>query len=333
MRTRPLLAGLGALGVLAACGSTADTSGDDSTAEGYPITVENCDREVTIDAPIERAVVINQPATELVLSLGLADRIESAGVSDTQVIDAVEEDFEKIDKFDEEFPALERVLDVEPDFVYSTFAFTFTAEGIGDQERFDELGVPTYQSPSECGGQDAEQTTELRLDDMYEEIGDIAELFDVQDAGDELVSELRGRAEAATDDLGADDVSLAWWYSSTRAPYMAGCCGAPALMTRAVGATNAFEDQRQLWPEIGWESILDRDPDVLVLADLERGDDGDSAEAKIAFLESDPVASQLTAVKERRYIVLGGTTMDPSIRNVDGIEQIAEGLRDLGLVS
>ncbi len=332
MRTRPLLAGLGALGVLAACGSTADTSGDDSTAEGYPITVENCDREVTIDAPIERAVVINQPATELVLSLGLADRIESVGVSDTQVIDGVKEDFEKVGKFDEEFPALERVLDLEPDFVYSTFAYTFTSEGIGDQERFDELGVPTYQSPSECGGQDAEQTTELSLDDMYEEIGDIAELFDVQDAGDDLVAELRERADAATEDLGAEDVSLAWWYSSTRAPYMAGCCGAPALMTRAVGATNAFEDQRQLWPEIGWESILDRDPDVLVLADLERGDDGDSAEAKIEFLESDPVASQLTAVKERRYIVLGGTTMDPSIRNVDGIEQLAEGLRELGLV-
>ncbi|MBM9464706.1 ABC transporter substrate-binding protein [Aeromicrobium sp. YIM 150415] len=332
MRTRSFVAGVSALGLLAACGSTTDTTDAGTSAEGYPIVVENCDREVTIESPVERAVVINQPATELVLSLGLADRIEAVGVSDSQVIEDVKEDFEKVDKFDEEFPALERVLDVEPDLVYSTFAYTFTSEGIGDQERFDELGVPTYQSPSECGGQDAEQTSELSLDDLYDEIADVAELFDVQDAGDELTTELRDRAEAATEDLGAEDVSLAWWYSSTRTPYMAGCCGAPGLMTRAVGATNAFEDQRQLWPEIGWESILDRDPDVLVLADLERGDDGDSAEAKIAFLESDPVASRLTAVKERRYIILGGTTMDPSIRNVDGIEQIAEGLRDLGLV-
>jgi iron complex transport system substrate-binding protein len=69
-----------------------------------------------------------------------------------------------------------------------------------------------------------------------------------------------------------------------------------------------------------------------VLADLERGGDGDSAEAKIRFLESDPVARQLTAVKEQRYVVLGGTTMDPSIRNVDGIEQLADGLRELGVV-
>lgn len=98
---------------------------------------------------------------------------------------------------------------------------------------------------------------------------------------------------------------------------------------RRRGATNAFADNRQLWPEISWESILDRDPDVLVLADLTRGDDGDSAEAKIRFLESDPVARRLTAVRERRWIVLPGSAMDPSLRNVDAVEALAAGLRDV----
>lgn len=326
---RRVIAALAVLIPLAACSSGGEDDSGESSA-GYPRTVENCDQEVTIEAPIEQAVAINQPATELLLSLGLADRIAAVGVSDSQVIDSVAEDFEQVEKFDDEFPALERVLDLEPDFVYSTFAYTFTGEGIGSREQFGELGVPTYQSPSECGGQDAEQTSELTLDDMYDEIDEVATLFDVEDEGDRLVQDLQKRADEATTDLGVDDVELAWWYSSTRTPYMAGCCGAPGLMTRAVGAKNAFEDESQLWPEIGWETILDRDPDVLVLADLERGDDGDSAEAKIEFLESDPVASQLTAVKNRRYIVLGGTTMDPSIRNVDGIEQLADGLRDLG---
>lgn len=326
---RRVIAALAVLIPLAACSSGGEDDSGASSA-GYPRTVENCDQKVTIEAPIEQAVAINQPATELLLSLGLADRIAAVGVSDSQVIDSVAEDFDQVEKFDDEFPALERVLDLEPDFVYSTFAYTFTGEGIGSREQFGELGVPTYQSPSECGGQDAEQTSELTLDDMYDEIDEVATLFDVEDEGDRLVQDLQKRADEATTDLGVDDVQLAWWYSSTRTPYMAGCCGAPGLMTRAVGAKNAFEDESQLWPEIGWETILDRDPDVLVLADLERGDDGDSAEAKIEFLESDPVASQLTAVKNRRYIVLGGTTMDPSIRNVDGIEQLADGLRDLG---
>jgi hypothetical protein len=70
---------------------------------------------------------------------------------------------------------------------------------------------------------------------------------------------------------------------------------------------------------------------VLVLADLRRGGDGDSAADKIAYLESDPVTSQLTAVREERYIILDSTTMDPSIRNIAGIEQLADGLRELGV--
>ena len=47
----------------------------------------------------------------------------------------------------------------------------------------------------------------------------------------------------------------------------------------AEGARNAFADNRQLWPEISWEAILQRDPDVLVLADLTRGKDGDSVDS------------------------------------------------------
>ncbi|MDT9594953.1 ABC transporter substrate-binding protein [Nocardioides zeae] len=320
-------------GGLAGCSS--DTGGSDAgDAEPYeaPVVVVNCDREVRVEAPVERAVAVNQPAVELLLALGLGDRIASYAMSDDDVLPELEEEREGVEAFDTEFPSFETVLDVEPDLVYTTFDYTFTDEGIAGRDRFEELGVPTYQSPSECSGQEAEQTRALTLEDQWAEIEEVATLFGVRERGDELVSELSARAEEATVDLGAENVTMAWWYAATPAPYMAGCCGAPGLMTRAVGATNAFEDAEQYWPEIGWESVLERDPTVLVLADLGRGGDGDSAAEKIEFLESDPVASRLTAVQEQRYIVLDGTTMDPSIRNVTGIEQLAQGLRDLGLV-
>lgn len=325
----PVLPALLAAGLLAACGS----SPDDSPAADGAVTIDNCGRDVTVDGPPARAVAINQPATELLLSLGLQDRMAAYGVSDHDFLPDLQDRAEGVEALDAEFPGFEALLDLEPDFVYATFAYTFTPEGIAPHAKFDELGIATYQSPSECGGQDAAQSDALTLDDMYDEIGEIAELFGVEDRGDALVEELSARADEASVDLDAEDVTLGWWYAATKSPYMAGCCGAPGLMTRAVGATNAFEQNDQLWPETSWEAILDADPTVLVLADLDRGGDGDSAEAKIDFLESDPVARQLTAVKEKRYIVLDGTTMDPSVRNVDGIEKLAEGLRELGLVS
>ena len=125
-----------------------------------------------------------------------------------------------------------------------------------------DLGVATYQSPSECTGQDAEQSKALTLDDLYDEIDDVATLFDVKDKGVELTESLKDRAATATAALGAENVTLAWWYAATKTPYFAGCCGAPGIMTDAVGAKNAFDDNKQYWPEIGWESVLDRDPTV-----------------------------------------------------------------------
>ncbi len=327
LRLVPVVVAL-ALGA-AACGSESTPEGDERSDAST--SVENCGREVAPDASIERAVAINQPAVELLLSLGLEDRIAAVGMNDP-VLPELAEAASKVTTFDAEFPSFETVLEQDPDLVYTTFNYTFTAEGIADRDRFEDLGVRTYQSPSECGGQEAQQTDALELDDMYAEIGDVATLFGVQERGDELVSSLKARADEAAVDLDAEDVTLGWWYASTKTPYFAGCCGAPGIMTRGVGATNAFEDSDQLWPEVSWESILDRDPTVLVLADLARGGDGDSAADKIAFLESDPVARRLTAVKEKRYVVLEGTTMDPSVRNVQGIEQLADGLRDLGVV-
>ncbi len=316
------------LGV-AGCGSPdrGDDAGDTVEAE----KVINCGIPVSPSEPVERAVAVNQPAVELLLSLGLEDRLAGVALGDDRLLPELEAAASQVYRFDTEFPSFEAVLDHEPDFVYTTFDYTFTDEGIADRVRFTELGIATYQSPSECTGQDAVQDSELTLEDLYAEILEVSTLFDVRDRGDRLVGRLRDRAEAAAGDIDASGVTLAWWYAGTASPYIAGCCGAPGIMTREVGAQNAFRESRQLWPEVGWESILDRDPTVLVLADLTRGGDGDSAEEKIRFLESDPVASRLTAVRNKRYIILEGTTMDPSIRNIAGIEQLAASLRELGV--
>lgn len=312
----------------AACSSG---SGRSDSPEAI-VSLDNCEETVALTAPIERAIAVNQPAVELLLSLGLQDRMAGYAQSDDGVLPHLEAARSQVQPFDTEFPSFESVLDREPDFVYTTFDYTFTSEGIADRKKFADMGVATYQSPSECGGQDAERERGWTLDDLYAEVNEVAELFQVPDKGRELVGQLRTRAGAATTNLDAGEVTLGWWYASTKTPDFAGCCGAPGLMTAAVGATNVFADSKQYWPEVSWESVLDRDPTVLVLADLDRGDDGDSAAAKIKFLESDPVASRLTAVRNKRYIILNGTTMDPSIRNVGGTEELAEGLRTLGVV-
>lgn len=91
-----------------------------------------------------------------------------------------------------------------------------------------------------------------------------------------------------------------------------------------------FADLSEDWPEVSWEALADRDPDVLVLADLSRKRiEGDSLETKKQFLESNPATKNMKAVVEGRYVVMTGSELDPGIREVDAIEKLAAGLKQV----
>ena len=69
---------------LLGCNAEADDPKADSAA-GYPVTVDNCGTEVTFDAPPGRVVTIKSTSTELMLALGLADRIVGTAFADGPV--------------------------------------------------------------------------------------------------------------------------------------------------------------------------------------------------------------------------------------------------------
>lgn len=319
--------------VLTACGQADAPVEQGAAAAGFPITVQNCGRDVVIDTPPQRAVSLNQGSTEILLSLGLADRMVGSATWTDPVRENLAEDNAKVPQLAVNKPSLETVLDAEPDFVSASFAGTLGPGGVADRDQFDSLGVPTYLAPSDCVGKvsvnaDGARTEPFTMDAIYGEIRDLARIFDVPERGEELIAGLEQRMR---DSRLRADADLAYWFSDIRAPYFGGCCGSPGVITDTVGARNIFLDTTEEWPQVSWEVIADRDPDVLVLADLSRRTiDGDALAAKIEFLESNPVTSRLTAVREKRYIVVNGADLNPSIRTVDGTEKVADGLRRLG---
>ena len=322
--------------VLTACSRSEAPVEQDAAAAGFPITVQNCGRDVVIDAPPQRAVSLNQGSTEILLSLGLADRMVGTATWTDPVRENLAEDNATVPQLAVDKPSLETVLDAEPDFVSASFAGTLGPGGVADRDQFESLGVPTYLAPSDCVGKvsvnaDGARTEPFTMDAIYGEIRDLARIFDVTERGEELIAGLEQRMQ---DSRMRADADLAYWFSDIRAPYFGGCCGSPGVITDTVGARNIFVDTTEEWPQVSWEVIADRDPDVLVLADLSRRTiDGDALAAKIEFLESNPVTSRLTAVREKRYIVVNGADLNPSIRTVDGTEKVADGLRRLGFAS
>lgn len=320
--------------LLAGCSQAAGPAASAGGAPGYPLTVQNCGRQVVVDAPPRRAVSLNQGSTEILLSLGLADRMVGTATWTDPVRPDLAADNARVPRLAVNKPSLENVLDTEPDFVTASFGGTLGPGGVADRDQFAALGVPTYLAPSDCEGKtsvngDGARSTPFEMEAIYTEIRDLATIFDVADRGDRLIAQLRRRmAEAAAPHSGVD---MAFWFSDVRAPYFAGCCGSPGVIAGTVGAHNVFADTTDEWPQVSWESVAERDPAVLVLADLSRRTiDGDALETKIEFLESNPLTRGLTAVRHRRYIVVNGADLNPSIRTVDGAEKVAKSLAEFG---
>lgn len=326
--------------LLTACGGgTTNSSADGGDkADGFPLTLKNCGRTVTVKAPPQRAVSVDQGSTEILLSLGLADRLVGTATWSDPVMKGLEKANKGVERISENRPSSEKVLDKEPDFLSASFASTLAKGGVAPREQFEKLGVPTYISPADCigkdnsGGGDGARTAPLTMDSVYTEVRELSQVFGVPERGDALVKKLRARVAKATDGIDGSKASLLYWFSDSKAPYLAGCCGAPGVITRELGAKNVFDDTHDEWPQISWETVADRNPDVLVIGDLSRTmQTAESAEKKIEFLESNPVTRTMDAVKNRRYVLLSGQAMNPTIRTVEGLERVAAGLRDFGL--
>jgi iron complex transport system substrate-binding protein len=321
---------------LAGC-TTATEQSVGAPQDGYPINIENCGREVTVQQRPERIVSLNQGSTEVLLSLGVADRMVGAAGWTDPILPSLEAANAKVERLAEQAPSFESVLAAEPDLVTASLQGTLGPGGVTTPEDLDQLGVPSYMAAIECtkevGNSDGARTSTLEVDAVFSEIRDLATLVGAEDAGETIIAGMRERLDAVSA-ANAEGVSVLYWFANAESPYMAGCCGGPGVITRTLGLTNVFEDSPEDWPQISWETVAQRDPDVLIVGDLTRkSETAETAAAKIAFLESNPVTREMTAVKNKRYIALAGAELNPSIRIVDAMEKVADGLRDHGLTS
>jgi iron complex transport system substrate-binding protein len=311
--------------LLAGCaaGSTAaEPAPAASTATGdYPVTVDNCDTTVTVDAAPERIVTIKSTTTELLLALGLGDRIVGSAFLDGPLpasLKAAGADLNVISDF---VPGQEAVLALTPDFVYGGWESNFSAEGVGERTALADLGIGSYVSPAACKG-DA-MPDPLTFDSVFAEIDEAGALFGVPDAAAELVAEQE--AELAELTPAAGDTTALWYSSGTDTPYVGAGIGAPQMILDAAGLTNIFADVQDTWTSAGWESVVAANPSVIVLVDAE----WNTADSKIATLQANPATAGLDAVRNDRYLIVPFAASEAGIRNVEAAASIIDQLADL----
>jgi iron complex transport system substrate-binding protein len=286
----------------------------------YPLTLDNCGVEVVLDAAPQRVVTIKSTATEMLLALGLGDRIVGVGFQDGPAPEPWTAAAAALPVLSDKLPSQEVVLEAEPSFVYGGWESNFAADGAGERPTLATLGVATYVSPAACR---SIKPAKLTFDEVFAEIGEMGAIFDATPAAEALIAEQRATLAAVTPD--SRGLTALWYSSGTKAPYVGAGSGAPQMMLEALGLENIMAGVDDGWVAASWEAVVDANPDVIVLVDAV----WNSAEQKKKLLAENPITSQLDAVINQRYLIVPFPASEAGIRNVGATADMSAQLSGL----
>lgn len=311
MRPLPFLVGLTVLAV-SSNAAIAQTT--------YPLTVDNCGFAVTLAAAPQRVVTIKSTATEMLLALGLGDRIVGVGFQDGPAPEPWTAAAAALPVLSDKLPSQEVVLEVEPELVYGGWESNFAADGAGERTTLADLGVAGYVSPAACR---SIKPAKLTFDDVFAEVGEIGLMFDATPAAEALVADQKTALAAIAPDTRG--LTALWYSSGTKAPYVGAGSGAPQMMLETLGLDNIMSSVDEGWIAASWEAVVDANPDVIVLVDAA----WNSAEQKKKLLAENPITSKLDAVVNGRYLIVPFPASEASVRNVGATAEMADQLAGL----
>lgn len=314
-------------------------------ATDYPLTLESCGHEITLEQPPKRVVSIGQAPTEILYMLGLADKVAGTALWINPVLEEFADIDANVERLADDAPSYESVVGKKPDLVVSAYEWMIGPAGVvGTPEMFADVGIPSWTLPTECVGKsnqhsmDGARTALFDTELLYDSIATLAQIFDVAERGDELIADLKTREAAAVSQAESldlpDDITGVFWYSSADLgidPYVAGINSVPGWMMAQLGITNVVTSEEE-WPTVGWETIIRSNPTFIAAARMDRRRfPADDIVAKREFLSSDPVTRMTEAVQQDRIIEIDAHALDPSVRAIFALEALADQLAEFDL--
>ncbi|WP_431985676.1 ABC transporter substrate-binding protein [Streptomyces griseoflavus] len=308
--------------------------GDGERASGghYPVTVENCGEKRTFERAPRRVVTNDVGITEIMFALGLEDHMAGYVMPDDKGdLTAVpwKDGYRKTAWLSKQRITRELVLDARADLVFAGWNYGFD-EGEGfTPAALRRLGVDSYVLSESCrNGRGKARGVMAPLDALYTDLRNLGKVFDVEERAETLVASFRARVAAAQAKApkGADRPRVFLYDSGEDKPFTAGAFAGPHDIITRAGGDHIMKDLRDSWTAVGWETVVARDPEVIVINDY-----GDvSAEQKRAFLMSYEPLANVSAVREDRIVVLDYVDLVESPRNPAAVDSLAARLRAFG---
>ncbi len=270
---------------------------------GFPITVtDDSGVPSTFTAPPRRIISLNPGHTETVFALGAGDRVVAVDSFSDYPAEA-----QQVQTRLTTYPtvSVETVVSLKPDLVLSLVERDDVLNQIRQQ------GIPVLK------------LLPRDFDAATREIAQLGQILGVPDRGAELAEQMQTRKQRIVD-LVADAPRPTLFYeldaSDPTKPFAAGPGGYYGQIADIAGATNIFNDLPGDFGQVSAESVISRDPQLIILADAYEPFNPQTP----ALVAARPGWEQVSAVQRGTvYAVQADIFSRASPRLADGLEALA----------
>ena len=259
--------------------------------------------EVNIPTKIEKIISTAPSNTEVLMALGLGDKLVAIDKYSTD-IEGINTELPQIDFLN---PDAETIIGLEPDIVIAS-GHNKTGSVEDPFKAISEAGIPVVYIPSSDS-----------IDGIYKDIEFIADVVNERSKGKEIVDDMKAQVEEikAIGDTITDKKSV--YFEISPAPYLSSFGKSTFLneMIEIIGAKNIFENEEG-WVSPTAEAIIDANPDVIIT-------NAGYMENPTEEIKSRDAWENINAIKKNEvYLVDQNASSRPSQNVIKALEQMAK---------
>ncbi|MBC3409797.1 ABC transporter substrate-binding protein [Pseudomonas sp. SWRI51] len=295
-----------------------------AAARDFPVSVHSCERSVTFTQAPQRVVVHDVNMTAMLLHLGLRERIVGyTGFTRSKHREQwIDQALEGVPQLASRSASIETLLAADTELFFAGWNYGMHVGGPLTPATLAPFGVAVYELSESCSWVMPQQRASL--DDVYRDLENLGSIFAVQGQARALIAQMRSRIAQVQQRVGqARHSPKVFLYDSGEdRPTTSGRLGMPQALIDAAGGVNVMGDVAASWTEVNWESVVERDPEVIVIVDY-----GPLTwQQKRDFLLRQPALKGVRAIREQRFVVLSYVEVTPSVENAQAIEKLADAL-------
>lgn len=273
-------------------------------------------RDVVVTKSPERAVTLAQFMTETLLALDLGDKMAGTALMNEEILPEYKEAYDKIpvlEMGEGHSVSKEAFIATGADFV-SGWEQSITEESTGSLEELEKRGVVPFVSNG--------LRNDATIETVYDDFRLLGKIFDVPENAEKVIAKMQNTVKPIaekTKNIPESSRPKVLIYDSGDSEAFVGGAGLPTDLVRLAGGKNIFSDLDVDYGLVSFESILDRNPDIIVVTEYASGLPADK---KIEVFKNIPGMSTLDAVKNNRIYVVNLAELAPGVRNADTVVKL-----------